>query len=421
MSIQTASAGRVLLKFKGNWSDLGSYAPLDCTYHSGSTYVCKNNVSSSTTPDQDTTNWQILASGFDAAAVTALKNQITTGSSFAFVIGSTTYTDVESALGALKALYDVEIGTLSNLTTTDKSSLVSAINEVKSAADTASNKVGTLTNLTTTSKTDTVSAINEVKSAADSASTKVGTLSNLTTTAKTDAVSAINEVKGLADSAGSAASTASTKVGTLSNLTTTAKTDAVSAINEVDEKLSKTEDLISIVENGNTCTHTGGITKGQYVNWKGALYTADTNIAVGTTFASSGGSKNLTAVTDGGLNGLNNIFNSGTPEITSNERGVAYKFPSGLMICTKTVTDSVNFNQSWGSTYVGDLNVGDWAVNFIETPRISYANDGTYNAVVCGVSVNPTNIKAGTITLMRPDSTGTRTISISIIAIGRWK
>lgn len=97
-------------------------------------------------------------------------------------------------------------------------------------------------------------------------------------------------------------------VGNLANLNTTDKSSAVNAINEVNTKFSKTEALISIVENGNTCTHTGGIAQGQYVNWKGDLYTADSNISVGATFASSGGSKNLTAVTDGGLNKLANQY-----------------------------------------------------------------------------------------------------------------
>jgi hypothetical protein len=91
----------------------------------------------------------------------------------------------------------------------------------------------------------------------------------------------------------------------------TAAFKAVSVSGQI-TKLSKTEDLISIVENGNTCTHTGGISKGQYVNWKGDLYTADSNISVGATFASSGGSKNLTAVTDGGLNELNDRISSNT-------------------------------------------------------------------------------------------------------------
>ena len=46
-----------------------------------------------------------------------------------------------------------------------------------------------------------------------------------------------------------------------------------------------------IVENGNAASHT--ISKGQYVIWKGVLYTADAAIASGTTLAASGGNKNL--------------------------------------------------------------------------------------------------------------------------------
>lgn len=55
---------------------------------------------------------------------------------------------------------DSAIGTLTNLPTTEKSSLVGAINEIDSA-------IGTLSNLTTTAQTDLVSAINEVDSHAD--------------------------------------------------------------------------------------------------------------------------------------------------------------------------------------------------------------------------------------------------------------
>ena len=56
------------------------------------------------------------------------------------------------------------------------------------------NNIGDLTNLTTTSKTNVVSAINEVDSNTDTNTTSIGDLTSLTTTAKTDLVSAINEV-----------------------------------------------------------------------------------------------------------------------------------------------------------------------------------------------------------------------------------
>ena len=55
------------------------------------------------------------------------------------------------------------IGTMSNLTTTDKTSLVNAINEVRGNIPAV---VGDLSDLDTTSKTDVVSAINEVNTKA---------------------------------------------------------------------------------------------------------------------------------------------------------------------------------------------------------------------------------------------------------------
>ena len=60
---------------------------------------------------------------------------------------------------------------------------------------------------------------------------------------------------------------------------------------------------MGIVEDGDTATH--AIAQGQYVIWKKALYTADAAITVGTTLVATGGSKNLTAVENGGLNALN--------------------------------------------------------------------------------------------------------------------
>lgn len=55
-----------------------------------------------------------------------------------------------------------QVGALASLTTTDKSDLVSAINEVDGDITDVDGKVGTLSSLTTTDQTDLVSAINEV-------------------------------------------------------------------------------------------------------------------------------------------------------------------------------------------------------------------------------------------------------------------
>ena len=111
---------------------------------------------------------------------------------------------IDAGIHAAKSEADTNansIGTLSNLTTETKSSLVGAINEVDGHADTnASNiatntsniatnttHIGTLTNLTTSSKTDLVVAANEINA-------KVGNIANLETNSKTSLVAAINEL-----------------------------------------------------------------------------------------------------------------------------------------------------------------------------------------------------------------------------------
>lgn len=101
---------------------------------------------------------------------------------------------------------EASIGTLSNLDTTVKSDLVSAINEVNTQVGTNTGNIST--------NTQNISAN----------TTSIGNLTNLSTTVKTDLVSATNEVN--------------SKVGNIANLETTVKTDTVSAINEISEFLN---------------------------------------------------------------------------------------------------------------------------------------------------------------------------------------
>lgn len=63
---------------------------------------------------------------------------------------------------------------------------------------------------------------------------KVGSLATLTTTEKASVVGALNEVDGVADGAASNATSALNNIGTLASLTTTAKNNIVAAVNEVD-------------------------------------------------------------------------------------------------------------------------------------------------------------------------------------------
>lgn len=81
----------------------------------------------------------------------------------------------------------------------------------------------------------------------------------------------------------------------------------------VDTAITATKSDLGIVEDGNTATHS--ITAGQYVIWKGNLYTASSAIAIGTTLSTS----NLTAVSNGGLNSLNDqiaTVNNNTGKVT---------------------------------------------------------------------------------------------------------
>jgi hypothetical protein len=134
---------------------------------------------------------------------------------------NTDMANIDAGIYGAKAEADANsgaIGNLSNLETTDKSSLVGAINEVKGETS----EIGNLSNLTTDANNNLVSAINEVDAHADANNQNIGSMVNLETTVKTSLVGAVNEVNG--------------KVGNLSNLTTSANSNLVSAINEVNEK-----------------------------------------------------------------------------------------------------------------------------------------------------------------------------------------
>lgn len=117
---------------------------------------------------------------------------------------------------------ETNIGNLSNLETTDKTSIVNAINELKGKTD----GIGNLSNLTTEANTNLVSAINEVDAHADSNNQNIGTMTNLETTIKTSLVGAINELN-------TKSNNNSTNIGNLSDLETSDKSSIVNAINEL--------------------------------------------------------------------------------------------------------------------------------------------------------------------------------------------
>ena len=158
-------------------------------------------------------------------------------------------------------------------------------------------------------------------------------------------------------------------------------------------------DDLGIVENDTTATHT--ISAGQYVIWNGSLYTADATIANGETLASTGGSKNLTAVSNGGFNLLNGHING-------------KKYLSGRDYVT------VNSNWgSWGSLYSGEFTVDISFNNFFTTVEsvIVTPNNTDYAAIVS--KVTNTNEKITNIGFLRPTQpTSGNKIYFSWLAIG---
>lgn len=129
---------------------------------------------------------------------------------------TTVKTDVVTAINSLLTDVSTLIGDLTDLETTDKDSIVDAINELVQLISNINTNIGTLSQLNTTAKNSLVAAINEVVG-------YCGDLDDLNTTTKTSLVAALNEVL----------LTLANTTGDLDDLHTTNKTNLVAAINEV--------------------------------------------------------------------------------------------------------------------------------------------------------------------------------------------
>ena len=144
----------------------------------------------------------------------------------------------------------------------DMAKIDAGIHAAKVEADTNATNIGDLTSLTTTAKTSAVAAINELDSDLGTLNTTVGNhttaiadntshigdLTGLTTTAKTNLVAAVNEVD-------SQANTNTSNIGTLSGLETNVKTNLVAAINEIVNKFN----FVNFVDISNNTIATTGI------------------------------------------------------------------------------------------------------------------------------------------------------------------
>jgi hypothetical protein len=175
-------------------------------------------------------------------------------------ISSITTLDYAALITAEQIRAQTVEGILTNLNTTDKTSLVNAINEEKLRTETVE---GILANLNTTDKTSLVNAINEEKLRTE---TIEGDLTNLNTTDKSSLVNAINDERNRAITAENAfdtnittqLNTLNTSIsneenraelveGDLTTLNTIAKSSLVDAINEL--KLTITNDVNTLTTN----------------------------------------------------------------------------------------------------------------------------------------------------------------------------
>ena len=112
-------------------------------------------------------------------------------------------------------------------------------------------------------------------------------------TAKQDSITASGILKG--DGAGGVSAATA---GTDYQAPLTAGTDYATPA-QLAGKANQTQ--LAYVETGTTATKPGGYTAGEYISWQGTLYTANTNIAYGTTL-SAGTGGNLTECVGGGFN-----------------------------------------------------------------------------------------------------------------------
>ena len=161
-------------------------------------------------------------------------------------------------------------------------------------------------------------------------------------------------------------------------------------IADLKTNLSAVKSDLGIVEDTDTATHT--IAQGQYVIWKGALYTASAAIPLGTTLSAS----NLTAVSNGGFNSL--MPTSGAHFC---------KFPDGTMMV-------------WGSIA---FTTSDYAKSIIPSNYTDGTTFTSVDAFIGTADVNETPV-AAIINTVNGFSIGRRPLNacnVRWIAIGRWK
>lgn len=110
-----------------------------------------------------------------------------------------------------------------------------------------------------------------------------------------------------------------------------------------------------------------------------------------------------------------------------NSNGTAIKFPDGTMICTQRVQRSTVITNKQTAVYgSNEITLPDFPVPFISTPAVQRTLEKDSGMWFCWLTTKQMSSKTnpGSVILVRDSSTtetGTVTVIISVVAIGRWK
>lgn len=108
-------------------------------------------------------------------------------------------------------------------------------------------------------------------------------------------------------------------------------------------------------------------------------------------------------------------------ESGSNDNGSWIKYSDGTMICYKSTGEiDMNITTSWGSLYEGNLSLGNFPAEFIETPTISVTPFGSGMLIEQG-GFHASETSWGILTCVRPNSVENVKARFNLIAIGKWK
>ncbi len=114
-----------------------------------------------------------------------------------------------------------------------------------------------------------------------------------------------------------------------------------------------------------------------------------------------------------------------TIEHGDNSYGSYWKFPDGLLICTKKWSGTVTMATSYGGHYetADAVSFGNWAYNFVSAPTVTASCGGSGSTVMAIVEkIYGTSTSAvGSSYLMSPTSRTSVSVTVNIIGIGQWK